>query len=259
MSSPSVNMPEYLSLLLGRYPDFSEDATVVAGIGGKINRYQSDNDHTNVCVNQCRVAWEWLNSIQCLIAYDYGLGAISLCRNLFELVAGTIFLIENPNKLQDFIDCGKMVAYEVIESMISVDPYQTSSLGVEPQNYLRAFKDRADYDVLKTRFGREKWHGRTIKGLAASVGMTALYDSFYKETSAIAHGDAFITLTYRNGAWGFEKDVRSWSSYCDASLDFSLIAMATLYHRAVHKLGLPFMSDVQAVLNRFEQRGLLKL
>src|SRR5271166_5558959 len=101
MSASAEHVPEYLTILLKRYPEFSKDAIIIANIGGKINRYHSDNDHTNVCVNQCRVAWEWLNSIQCLVAYDYGLGAVSICRNLFELVAGTIFLIENPTRLQD--------------------------------------------------------------------------------------------------------------------------------------------------------------
>jgi hypothetical protein len=98
MSTSAEHVPEYLTILLNRYPEFSQDAIIIANIGGKINRYHSDNDHTNVCVNQCRVAWEWLNSIHCLVAYDYGLAAESLCRNLFELVAGTIFLIENPAK-----------------------------------------------------------------------------------------------------------------------------------------------------------------
>ena len=259
MSSPAENVPEYLRLLTDRYPDFSKDAIIIANIGGKINRYHSDTDHTNVCVNQCRVAWEWLNSIQCLVAYDYGLGAVSICRNLFELVAGTIFLMENPNKLQDFIDCGKVVAYEVTESMIAADPHHASMLGVDSQGYLQAFKDKADYDNLKKRFGKEKWHGKTIKALAEAVGMKALYDSFYKETSAIAHGDAYVTLSYKNGAWGLGKDVRSCSRYCESALNFSFIAVGMLYHRAVHKLKLPFVRDVEALMGRLMQKGLLKL
>ncbi len=103
-------IPEYLRLLLDRYPAFSNDAVIIGNIGVKVNSYSSDNDHANVCVNQCRVAWEMLNSIHCVAAYDYGLAAASLCRNLFELVAGTIFLIENPARLQEFMDYGKVVA-----------------------------------------------------------------------------------------------------------------------------------------------------
>jgi hypothetical protein len=251
-------MPEYLRLLVERYPEFSNDAVIIANIGIKINLHHGDDDHTNVCVNQCRVAWEWLNSVQCLVAYDYALGAVSLCRNLFELVAGTIFLIDNPTKLQDFVDYGKVVAYELVESQINADPDYASSLGLDARQYLQAFKSKADYDALKKRFKNEKWYGKpSIKTLADAVGMTALYGGFYKETSAIAHGDAFVTLSYKNGAWGLESDVRSWSRYCEEALDFSLVAMGTLYHSAVYKLNLPFVKDVQAVMDRLKQKGLL--
>jgi hypothetical protein len=246
--SPEHEIPEYLRLLINRYPDFSADAKIIGNVGVKVNGYHTKNDHANVCINQCRVAWEMLNSIHCIVAYDYGLAGASLCRNLFELVAGTIFLIENPEKLRDFGDYGKVVAYELLQSTPGADP-----------EYLQAFKTKADYDNLKKRFGRGKWHGKkSIGALADACGMKVLYDSFYKETSAITHGDAFITLSYKNGAWGLTRDIHSWSAYCDMALDFSFTAMGTLYRHAVYKLQLPFVRDVQAVLGRLVQKELLK-
>jgi Family of unknown function (DUF5677) len=247
MASPAENIPEYLKLLLDRYPDFSKDAIVIGKIGMKINGFHCENDHVNVCVNQCRVAWEMFNSIHCVIAYDYGLAGASLCRNLFELAIGSIFLIENPGKLQDFMDYGKMVAYQVLDATPGTDP-----------TFLQALKVKADYENLKNRFGREKWHGKKIWALADACGMKALYNSFYREASAIVHGDAFVTLRYTEGAWGFSRDVQSWSSYCDMAMAFSYTVMATLYHRAVHKLNLPFVSDTQALMGRLMQKGLFK-
>lgn len=238
-------LPEYLQLLKSRFSDFEQDAVIIANIGMKINQHQSSEQHTQVVVNQCRVAWEIFNSIHCLAAYDYGLGAINLCRNLFELVVGTIFLIENQDKLQDFIDYGKKIAYELAESM-----------GAD-QEYLAAFKRKADYDNLKKHFGRNKWHGKSVRGLVEAVGMEKLYESFYKEASSIAHGDSYITLGYRDGGWRFSKDVRSWSNYCEASLTFSFVLMANLYHRTVHRLKLPYVRDVQAVMGRLMQKNIL--
>jgi len=253
-------MPEYLKLLLARYPTFGDDAIIIVNIGSKINRFPRRDDHTDVCINQCRVAWEWLNSIHCLIAYDYCLGAASLCRNLFELVAGTVFLIENPNKLQDFIDYGKMVAYEIVEATAqSVSGISMVGVNVPEARYLQAFRTKADYDNVKKHFGKDKWHGKSIKLLVQAVGMEALYGSFYKEASAITHGDAYITLGYKQGRWQFSKDVRSWNHYGDVAIDFSFASMGTLYHRAVHKLKLPFVPDIQAVMGRLMQKGLLKL
>jgi hypothetical protein len=243
----SVRPPEYLELLKSRYPEFEQDAIIFANIGMKINQHQSPEPHTQVVVNQCRVAWEIFNSILCLAAYDYGLGAMSLCRNLFELVVATIFLIENPGKLQDFIDYGKTIAYEL-----------GGSLGAD-QRCLAALKKKADYDNLKKHFGGDKWHGRNIRGLVEAAGMEKLYGSFYKEASSIAHGDSYVTLGYRHGRWQFSKDIRTWTRYCQTSLTFSLLLMANLYHRTVHKLKLPYVPDVQAVMGRLIQKKLVIL
>ncbi len=240
-------LPEYIKFLQSRYPDFTNDAIIITNIGMKINSHRGADAHAETVTSQCRVAWETFNSIHCLIAYDYGLGALSLCRNLFELVVGTMFLIDNPSKLPDFIDYGKIIAYELAES-----------IGAD-QEYLEAFKQKADYASLKKRFGRDKWHGKSVKALAEAAGMKALYESFYKEASSIAHGDCYVTLGYERGQWRFSKDVRSWSSYCEVSLVFSYLLMATLYHKAVHSLKLPFVLDIQAVMGHLTKRGLVKL
>jgi hypothetical protein len=243
----SVKLPEYLELLKSRYPEFEQDAIIFANIGMKINQHESPESHTQVVVSQCRVAWEIFNSILCLAAYDYGLGAISLSRSLFELVVATIFLIENPSRLQDFVDYGKMIAHELAES-----------LGAD-KKYLAAFRREADYDKLKKHFGHETWYGGSIRRLVEAAGMDKLYESFYKEASSIAHGDSFVTLAYHYGRWQFSGDVRTWSRYCETSLTFSFLLMANLYHRTVHKLKLPYVPDVQAVMGRLTQKKLVIL
>lgn len=241
-------IPEYLRILLLQYPDYRADGVIIANIGMKINQCQGENELAEAVITQCRLAWEIFNSIQCMIGYDYNLGAMILCRNLFEVVIGTIFLIDHPEKLPDFIDYGKLTAYELAESM-----------GAD-EKYLRAFKQKADYDNSKKRLGRNKWHGqKTVKKLAEQVGMEKLYESFYKESSSIVHGDSYVSLGYKRGKWGFSKDVTSWSNYGEAALTFSFISEAILYHKTVHGLQLPFVRDIQAVMGRLLQKGLIKL
>ncbi len=124
--------------------------------------------------------------------------------------------------------------------------------------FVAALKEKSKYDSLKKRFGGRKWHGTSVKGLAQAAGMDALYESFYKETSAISHGDSFITLSYRSGAWRLSKDVRSWGD-CEMALPFSFLLIANLYHRTVYGLKLPFVRDVQAMMGRLMARGLITL
>lgn len=239
------DLPEYLRNLVVHYPDYWNDAVVFANLGMKINRYEPKNDLAEAVINQCRVGWEVFNSIQCLIGYDYGLNAMILCRNLFELVIGTIYLIDNPGKLDDFKDYGKVTAYEI-----------AAELGAN-EDYLKMFKQKADYDRLKAHFRHRKWHGASVKGLAESAGMKSLYMSFYKEASSIAHVDSFVTLGYKKGEWGFSKDVRAWSKYCDSALVFSFMCIAILYHKTVYSLNLPFSKDTKAIIGRLIQKGLI--
>ncbi len=227
---------EYLRILQSRYPEYRDDAIILANIGMKINNSAPTDKQAEVMINQCRVAWEVFNSVHCLIAYDYGLGAMSLGRNLFELVLGTVFLADHPEKRQDFIDSGKIIAYELAEKM-----------GAD-EKYLKAFKEKSEYDKLEKKLGRNKWHGTTVRGLAESLKLGPLYDSFYKESSSIAHGDSYATLGYKSGRWQFSKDVRSWSKYCEVALTFSFLSMAILYHKVVHSLNLPLRNDIEAVL-----------
>lgn len=242
----SEQLPEYLRMLLAEYPEYRDDAIVFANIGMKINQQKGEDPHTQAVLSQCRVAWETFNSIQCLVGYDYGLGAMSLCRNLFELVIGTAFLIDHPDKLRDFVDHGKVIAYELAEE-----------LGAD-QEYLQIFRQKIGYDELKNRLGYN-WHGQTVKKIAELIGAKELYRSFYKEASSIAHGDSYVSLGYNKGEWRFSKDVRSWSKYRETAVVFSFMSMAILYHKTVHTLKLPLVEDINAVMGRLVQKGLIRL
>ncbi len=214
-------VPEYLDNLQKAYPQLMQLTLPVVLMGTRVNSIQNgDDDHTNLCVNQCRVAWELWNSVCCLAGYDYGLGAMGMCRNLFELVAGTIFLIEHPEKTYDFVDYGKKIAYELVKDMKASD------------EYLKAFDSVADYESLRDRFGKQGWHGTTVKGLVEEVGMGDLYKTFYKEASSIAHGDSFVTLRYKNATWQLTRGIDEWRPYVETALRFALTLMTLLYFTA---------------------------
>jgi hypothetical protein len=246
-SSPNEKnkLPEYLELLRNRYPDYEADAIVLANLGMKINEYVAIEKHPFAVIRMNQVAWEVLNSIHCLIAYNYGLGAFSLSRNLFEVICGTIFLIQHPEKTQDFIDYGKKIGFELAQAMGANQPY------------LAAFSKHADYPSLIGRFGRKSWHGKDVRSIVEEADMVRLYSSFYKEASSVAHGDSFPLLGFKNGKWHLNKDVRNWSTYCEASLTFTYVQMAILYQFTVTWLKLPFDRDLDALKGRLIQKGLL--
>jgi len=238
-------LPEYLDHLRRTHPQLMQLTLPVVLMGTRVNSLQSgEDDHTNLCVNQCRVAWELWNSICCLAGYDYGLGAMSMCRNLFELVAGTLFLIQHPEKTYDFVDYGKKVAHELAREMGASD------------QYLKALDAVADYEELRLKFGKLGWHGMNIKGLVEAVGMGGLYTTFYKEASSIAHGDSFVTLRYKNAMWQLTRGVDEWRTYVETSLRFALSLMTLLYFTANTRLNLPYAAEAHELAELMRRNGL---
>jgi hypothetical protein len=238
-------LPEYLHHLQKAHPQLMQLALPVVLMRTRVNSIQNgDDDHTNLCVNQCRVAWELWNSICCLAGYDYGLGAMGMCRNLFELVAGTIFLIEHPEKTYDFVDYGKKVAYELVKEMGADD------------KYTKAFASVADYESLIVRFGKHGWHGTNIRGVVEAIGMGELYKTFYKEASSIAHGDSFVTLRYKNATWQLTRGVDEWRTYVETALRFALSLMTLLYFVANTRLNLPYVAQAHELANLMKENDL---
>jgi hypothetical protein len=238
-------LPEYLDHLQKAYPQLMGLALPVVEMGTRVNSLQNvDDDHTNVCVNQCRVAWELWNSVCCLAGYEYGIGAMAMCRNLFELVAGTLYLIEHPEKTYDFVDFGKKIAYELARDM-------GASSG-----YLKAMDAAAGYAALQTRFGKLGWHGTNVKGLVEAVGMGELYRTFYKEASSIAHGDSFVTLCCKKGEWQLTRGVNEWCVYVRTSLEFALSLMTLLYFSVNTRVRLPYAAQAHELAQLMKDHGL---
>jgi hypothetical protein len=169
---------------------------------------------------------------------------MGMCRNLFELVAGTIFLIEHPEKTYDFVDYGKKIAYELVKDMKAND------------EYLKAFDSVADYESLRVRFGKQGWHGTNIKGVVEAVGMGDLYKTFYKEASSIAHGDSFVTLRYKNATWQLTRGVDEWRPYVETALTFALTLMTLLYFTANTRLSLPYTAEAHELAKFMKEKGL---
>jgi hypothetical protein len=238
-------LPEYLAHLQEVHPQLMQLSLPVVSMGTRVNSLPNrEDDHTNVCVNQCRVAWEIWNSVCCLAGYDYGLGSMGMRRNLFELVAGTLFLIRHPEKTDDFVDFGKKIAYELVRDM-----------GANSE-YLNAFESAANYRTLASKFGTQSWHGMKIRGLVDAVGMGDLYKTFYKEASSIAHGDSFMTLRYKNRTWQLTRGVNEWRTYIETSLRFALSLMTLLYFTANVGLKLPYMAEAHQLAKLMKENDL---
>lgn len=242
-----ASTPDYVANLKRQHQDYELDMAALGQLGSKINEWVAIEKHPYAVICQCQVAWEIMNSVHCLVAYDHGLAALGLSRNLFEVICGTIYLVQHPEKTQDFIDYGKKIAFEVAESM-----------GATP-TFLAAFRKQADSQEIQARFGKKPWHNRDVKFIVEEAGMSGLYKSFYKESSSIAHGDSYPLLEFRKAQWRLTTNKRGWTKYCATSLNFTIIQMSILYHFVVYWLKLPYIDELERLKKRLIERKLMQV
>jgi len=186
----------------------------------------SRSEHPRAVLAQCEVAIEHYRGILALVSQKLGLPAESLARNLFELSICTIYLAKHPELLDDFIDFGTNIHYEVLAAMSPALLARDKSLLNELE--MREF----EHDRMVAYFGKKSWHRRSVRELADDTGFGPLYRTFYKVSSSIAHGDSFILLRRRHLRWWTsEVNRKRWASYVETSARFAYLLMATLFEQ----------------------------
>jgi hypothetical protein len=214
--------------------------TKLHNIWHKIRKERLSNDREAILLLQCEAGWNLLDCMKVLAAKKQGVGVMILCRSLFERAATVDYLATSnePNLIADYIDYGKIVAFEVAREMDT------------PQLLLNNLK--AEYDKLKARFGKRTWHKGSVSSLVEKTefnkvlqpGESGLYQGFYKETSSIAHGDSFILLHHRPiTGWTLGLEPDEFHDWAIQGLSMGYIFMACMMASVSDGLDLPVESD----------------
>src|SRR5262249_52797198 len=119
----------------------------------KLRKDNYSNDREATLLLHCEAAWNMMEAIKTRAAQKQGTSVMILCRSMFERAAAVDYLARSTEAdlIRDYIDYGKIVAYEVAEAMKA------------PQSWLDNFK--AEYDAIKTKRGQKKWHGGSVSSL----------------------------------------------------------------------------------------------
>jgi hypothetical protein len=115
---------------------------------------------------------EDFNEIFLLAANGYGVGALKLLRPMYERVVTMMYLIRNPEKVENFID------WHLIEKQKTLNLLEAE--GDEPTNYLtpeEVAQFRADAERVKDRFPKRQnsWTALDLRSMARNVGVEKLY------------------------------------------------------------------------------------
>jgi Family of unknown function (DUF5677) len=231
----------------------SEHRTVhlkLVRLWNQIAKHKPTDDRERILLLQCQAIWDIVDSMRLLVQKKRGVAAFILSRSIFEYsaVADVLARSSDPQLLTDYIDSGKLVLYEADKAM-----------GADPS---RLAGQQKEYDTIKTRMGRRKWHGgRTIEdlvnksqhGQVLQPGESGLYKTFYKEASSLSHGDSYVFLSHspKNG-WllTFDKADRAEWGVRGLSLTYQVLA-ATL-HTVQDALGMDLNQKFQALIPDLE-------
>lgn len=177
-----LGYPDSRPAFEAKFPGFVDGCEPFVRFVTKLSQFHCREAHQEAVVNQCVVAWDIYVAVVVLVSNGFPVPAMVLCRNLFEVTIGTLYLTDNPPKLSDFLDHGKLLPLELMAN----SPHASPAI-------------KSQYRKLKARFGMFGWYGMKISALAEIVGFGELYNTFYKEACSIAHAGSFVSLIPRYG------------------------------------------------------------
>ena len=128
-----------------------------------------------------------------------GISAESLVCTLFETLTGTVILAKHPEKLQDFVEQGRMTELRMMRVI------ETPVLKKRLERAVKATD--AEFQKLWIKFNERSWHGLNTKEAFAEAEFgTDVYNRYYRRASAIAHGQPYVTahrgeVRARPNAW----------------------------------------------------------
>lgn len=173
-----------------------ECATALSGVLRKVKLSNPDL-HARFVMSNCKIALRYLQYIHQIGIDGYSPIAVSLFRTYYEIVCATMFLAENKGELDDFLQFGRRMHFEI---------GQAQKFKGKLLNELIPDHEELRQRFLKKRKGRGQslsWHGMTIEALGSAVGMEKYADqqlvrSQYMKASKLVHGDSLLALLAYN-------------------------------------------------------------
>lgn len=192
-------LPDFVEDAETKHPGILEEYCAVLALTRPLLAHRKSDDFKHTVMLQSGIAWLHYNAIVLLLANEFGVQGLVLCRTLFEVAVGTLYLIKNPRLLVDFTDHGKLLFYE-----------QCLATGMSAQELAKIAPECKAIKARQKGNRRSPWHGSTIKNIAVAVGMGETYDILYPDASGATHVDATKTLSH--GSQGRRQSLESFRS-----------------------------------------------
>lgn len=256
-------VPEFLTILERRAPGTLKEIEPLVSLAEQFRLLIPRDEHMRAIQAQCEVAMEVYGGVLSLSAMNNGLSAEALCRTLFEVLIGTTHLAQNPAKLQDFIDYGKLQNFKLMRRVHPSDPVfqerQKKSLAANQAEYERL---EQYFKQSKTR-ATDSWHGEKVTTLIEKSGMSdKMYYVYYRKVSHIAHGSPYTVVQRKDDVgtkWGLGVNRDAWSYYARTAYVTAFQLITLLLTNVNSELKLGFDEDLDRlipIMNEITERDI---
>jgi hypothetical protein len=181
-----------------------------------VRTIESEHLHERVAFLLGRHVPEDFQEILVLCGNGYGIGALKLLRGLYERVVTMTYLLQHPEKAQDFVD------WHLIEKQRLVSHLRLD--GEDPARYLEPSELEAvdaEAERVKGRFpkGQRSWSGLDLRSMARAVGLDGCYTIFYYWPTLMVHPTIVeMSARVQKTADGVSFDARPQRDYADQAL-----------------------------------------
>jgi len=130
-----------------------------------------------------RLCLEDFMEVMLLAGNGYGIGALKIVRGLYERAVALSYLVEHPDKSEDFLDYARVEQFKAVSAWVEANPGDEA--GMEQLK-----KARSRYHEVKAKFGKT-WSGMDFVSMARTTGpLGKLLVEAYYQPLAHAHGTA---------------------------------------------------------------------
>jgi Family of unknown function (DUF5677) len=240
-------LPRFLPVLEQMYPGAERENVALMHVGNCITGMPAKDDFHRALQCQTTVALEHYGGMLSLVSDKLGFPAEGVCRNLFEVVVGAVYLAEHPQKLTNFLDYGKFLRYRQIRASKTTNPV------FQQKQHAEIAQTDVEYAALQKRFKKTPWHGASVEVMTKDAGMTNLYDVYYRRASSVAHGDAFNIYHFTSKGWQIGIAWQKWDRAARTAMIFGYQLLVLLFERLNQQLKLRLDHEIQILTDLMNQ------
>jgi hypothetical protein len=233
----------------------------VLQLAGRLLLIQQNSAHFQAVQAQCAFSIEAFRGVLEVVESQNGIAAQSLLRTLFEAVVSAVILAKHPEKLDDFMNHGKLTTFRMARAIPSNSPLASA---------VSAFRDatKAECDTLYAYFKETgNWHLLKNADAFAEAGLpNNMRGRYYLRASAIAHGHPFPVVQHfgiENKGWKIRARHEDWQKWIETARVMGMLLMLHMIEQlnSLFQLGMDsavalVKQDVEGIAHQQMKAGL---